>query len=55
VDWLPDSGDRVLVLSPCSGHGFKFASAIGEIAAQLITTSSSEFDIAPFRLARFSR
>jgi sarcosine oxidase len=33
IDWAP--GGRTLVVSPCSGHGFKFASAIGEIAAQL--------------------
>jgi sarcosine oxidase len=55
VDWLPDVRERVLVLSPCSGHGFKFAPAIGEIAAQLITSGMSDFDLTPFRLDRFSR
>jgi sarcosine oxidase len=55
VDWLPGSGDRVLVLSPCSGHGFKFAPVIGEIAAQLLTSGMSDFDLAPFRLRRFAR
>lgn len=54
VDWHPDS-QRVLLLSPCSGHGFKFASAIGEIAADLTTGGSSAFDLAPFRLSRFGR
>jgi sarcosine oxidase len=43
----------VLVVSPCSGHGFKFASAIGEIAAD-IATGGTRFDLAPFRLSRFA-
>jgi glycine/D-amino acid oxidase-like deaminating enzyme len=46
--------DRVLVLSPCSGHGFKFSSAIGELAADLLTTGSTRFDLSPFRLFRFA-
>ena len=40
---------RVIVASPCSGHGFKFAPAVGEIAADLATTGSSRFDLTPFR------
>jgi len=51
IDW--DAGNRVLLLSPCSGHGFKFASAIGEIAAQLAIDSRSWIDLAPFSLSRF--
>jgi sarcosine oxidase len=50
VDWV---GDRVLLVSPCSGHGFKFASAIGEIAAQLMTERRSWLDLTPFSVARF--
>ena len=46
--------DTVTVLSPCSGHGFKFASAIGEIAADLVLDGGSRFDLEPFRLSRFS-
>ena len=46
--------DEVTVLSPCSGHGFKFASAIGEIAADLVLDGGCRFDLEPFRLARFS-
>jgi len=41
---------QVLISSPCSGHGFKFASAIGEIQADLLTTGRSRFDIDAFRL-----
>lgn len=53
IDWLPGSGERVLIVSPCSGHGFKFAPAIGEIAAAMITSGHQEFDVRPFSLSRF--
>lgn len=52
VDWLDDG--RVLLLSPCSGHGFKFASAIGELASQLVTTGRTDMDITPFSLRRLA-
>ncbi|HEY9230031.1 MAG TPA: FAD-dependent oxidoreductase [Gemmatimonadaceae bacterium] len=45
---------QVLISSACSGHGFKFASAIGEIQADLATTGRSPFDLTPFGLARFA-
>lgn len=51
IDWVQD--DRVLVVSPCSGHGFKFASAIGEIVAQLALGDKSWLDLEPFSLKRF--
>ncbi len=44
---------RVILASACSGHGFKFATVLGEILADLATTGSSRFDLAPFRPARF--
>jgi sarcosine oxidase len=40
--------DRVIVVSPCSGHGFKFAPVIGEIVADLVTDGGSRFDLTPF-------
>jgi sarcosine oxidase len=40
--------DRVIVVSPCSGHGFKFAPVIGEIVADLVTDGRSRFDLTPF-------
>ncbi len=46
---------RVLVASPCSGHGFKFAPAIGEALADLAEGKPPRFDLAPFRLGRFAR
>jgi sarcosine oxidase len=45
---------QVLIASPCSGHGFKFASAFGEILADLLSAGRSAFDLSPFRLARFA-
>lgn len=44
---------HVIVASPCSGHGFKFSSAIGEVLADLATKGTSAFDLAPFSLQRF--
>src|SRR5205085_2798646 len=44
---------NVVVLSPCSGHGFKFSSAMGEIAADLALQGESKLDISFFRLSRF--
>jgi sarcosine oxidase len=46
---LPD--ERLLVVSACSGHGFKFASAIGEAITDLCTGRSRP-DLAPFGRAR---
>jgi sarcosine oxidase len=51
IDWL--QGGRVLVVSPCSGHGFKFAIAIGEIVSQLVLEERTWLDLAPFSLSRF--
>ena len=45
---------QAIVASPCSGHGFKFSSAIGEQLALLATGERSSLDLRPFRLDRFS-
>jgi sarcosine oxidase len=44
---------QVLFASPCSGHGFKFSSAIGEVLAELIATGLASFDLGMFQLKRF--
>ncbi len=54
IDFHP-SYRQVLISSPCSGHGFKFASAVGEVTADLLATGRSRFDLSPFRLSRFSK
>jgi sarcosine oxidase len=43
---------EVVIASPCSGHGFKFSSAIGELVADLATGGRTGFDLTPFRIAR---
>jgi sarcosine oxidase len=48
------AGDnRIIVASPCSGHGFKFAPVLGEILADLAMHDATQHDISRFRLARF--
>jgi sarcosine oxidase len=44
---------QVSIASPCSGHGFKFCSVVGEIMADLAEHGSTRHDIGMFRLARF--
>jgi sarcosine oxidase len=39
----------VLVASPCSGHGFKFAPVIGEVLADLVQGVQPPFDLGLFR------
>jgi hypothetical protein len=39
---------NVLLVSACSGHGFKFASAIGEAAAQWTLEGSPRLDLSIF-------
>jgi len=53
IDAHPDS-DRVLLVSPCSGHGFKHSPAIGEAAAAWAEDGRAPFAGDAFRLARFA-
>jgi len=53
IDFHPES-ERVLIASPCSGHGFKHSAAIGETLAQLALDGQTEFDISAFSLARLA-
>ncbi len=43
---------NVVLLSPCSGHGYKFCSVIGEIAADLATEGTTRHPIGLFDPAR---
>jgi sarcosine oxidase len=45
--------DSVIVASPCSGHGFKFAPVIGEVLGDLATAGKTRHDISRFTLGRF--
>lgn len=50
VEGMPN----VVLVSACSGHGFKFASAVGEVAAQLALEKQPTLDISQFRAGRFA-
>jgi sarcosine oxidase len=52
IDVHPDS-PRVIVASPCSGHGFKHSAAVGEALSELVTAGSSRIDLSAFSLRRF--
>jgi sarcosine oxidase len=54
IDFHP-SHRNILILSPCSGHGFKFSSAIGEIAQQLLQENKSNLEIDLFKIDRFRK
>ena len=43
---------EVLVVSPCSGHGFKFCPVIGEIVADLVSQNRTGYPIGLFKLSR---
>jgi sarcosine oxidase len=46
--------DEVIVASVCSGHGFKFASVMGELIAGLVQGKTPAFDLSMFRMARLT-
>lgn len=52
IDRHPDS-DRVILASPCSGHGFKHSPAIGEAISELIVDGAARLDLGAFSLNRF--
>ncbi len=53
IDTLPGQPD-VLFIGGLSGHGFKFATVLGEIAAQFAQQKTPEFDLSAFALNRFN-
>jgi sarcosine oxidase len=52
VDFSPRDR-RVVVVSACSGHGFKFAPVLGDIAADLVLDGKTKRDISRFAATRF--
>ena len=53
VDFHP-AHPQLLLASPCSGHGFKFAGVLGEAAAGLLSEGRPTFDLSMFRLDRLA-
>lgn len=52
IDRVPGH-NNTLVISGLSGHGFKFASALGETVALFAQDLAPKTDMTPFSLARF--
>ncbi|MET0748501.1 MAG: N-methyl-L-tryptophan oxidase [Rhizobium sp.] len=54
IDLLPGN-PRIVVASPCSGHGFKFTSVVGEILADLAIDGGTALPIDAFSFAAMER
>lgn len=53
-DFVIDVRGPLVIASPCSGHGFKFAPLVGETLARLATGGEPGLDISRFRIGRFA-
>ena len=51
IDQLPDH-QNVTVVAGLSGHGFKFTTALGEIASKLALNRHTPLDLGPFTIER---
>jgi sarcosine oxidase len=51
IDVHPDS-ERVILASPCSGHGFKHSPAVGEALSEMVIDGNAGLDLGAFSLAR---
>lgn len=47
--------EQVIIASPCSGHGFKFGSVIGEILADLAIDRTTRHPVGLFSVDRFAK
>ncbi|WP_093318067.1 N-methyl-L-tryptophan oxidase [Thorsellia anophelis] len=55
-DFIIDTIDEnIYVVSGLSGHGYKFASVLGEIISDFAKGDDCEFDLSPFKLNRFNQ
>ena len=52
IDLHPED-PRIVVISACSGHGFKFAPVVGDVAADLACDQHTSRDISRFTATRF--
>jgi sarcosine oxidase len=53
IDLHPEH-DNVVIASPCSGHGFKYTTAIGPLLAELAFTGQTTLPIDSFSIDRFA-
>lgn len=54
VDFHPEY-PQIILVSACSGHGFKHSAAIGEAVSQMALDGKSQADISHFSLKRFAK
>lgn len=52
IDYVSDH-KNIVVAAGFSGHGFKFASAIGEALSQIVVNGKSDIEVTPFSMNRF--
>ena len=53
IDFHPQT-NQVILVSACSGHGFKFSSAIGEAVVQMAAEGKSKLDLGLFGFGRLT-
>jgi glycine/D-amino acid oxidase-like deaminating enzyme len=53
IDWHPEM-ENVLIVTGFSGHGFKFGSVVGRIAAELSRSRRTSYNIGRFSLRRLT-
>ena len=58
IDWhssfIEGGSSNVLIASPCSGHGFKFAPFMGELLADMVMQQPNPFELERFRAVAHS-
>ena len=53
IDFLPGYDKDVIIATGFSGHGFKFASVVGEILSDLCTNGATGLPVDFLRVNRF--
>lgn len=53
IDYHP-AHKNIIIASPCSGHGFKFSSAIGKLLCNMALEKHVDFDLSVFSIKRFN-
>jgi sarcosine oxidase len=51
IDHHPQN-KNIIIASPCSGHGFKFSSAIGKLLCDIVCERNLDFDISLFSIGK---
>lgn len=54
IDYHPQN-PNIIIASPCSGHGFKFSSAIGKVLCEMVSGKELSIDLSLFKINRFHK